>query len=203
MFDIRERGKDGAKKDRELLPFAEEILVTKSDLEERTAKLQDLKTRVEELQHQMEYSIRLKELNHSDKIRELTDKHTVEQVGAYLPSGPRKRIHARDPPMRSGVHPVSESTFETCERSSWWLRARRRQRRPSTRCLRRTSRTWRPSTKRRSGRWRSAISRSPRPPLRAPATAARLLKKGFVDTTKQHKPVCCALHSTSAREALL
>ena len=44
MFDIRERGKDGAKKDRELLPFAEEILVTKSDLEERTAKLQDLKT---------------------------------------------------------------------------------------------------------------------------------------------------------------
>jgi hypothetical protein len=86
MFDIRERGKDGAKKDRELLPFAEEILVTKSDLEERTAKLQDLKTRVEELQHQMEYSIRLKELNHSDKIRELTDKHTVEQVPACLPA---------------------------------------------------------------------------------------------------------------------
>ena len=116
MFDIRERGKDGAKKDRELLPFAEEILVTKSDLEERTAKLQDLKTRVEELQHQMEYSIRLKELNHSDKIRELTDKHTVEQVPTCLPAlGALKSVHERDPPsgVGAGVHSGSESTLET------------------------------------------------------------------------------------------
>ena len=117
MFDIRERGKDGAKKDRELLPFAEEILVTKSDLEERTAKLQDLKTRVEELQHQMEYSIRLKELNHSDKIRELTDKHTVEQVPTCLPACTRRpeECSRERPAIRSGsgVHSVSESTLET------------------------------------------------------------------------------------------
>ena len=170
MFDIRERGKDGAKKDRELLPFAEEILVTKSDLEERTAKLQDLKTRVEELQHQMEYSIRLKELNHSDKIRELTDKHTVEQVPTCLPAlGALKSVHERDPPSGVGVECILEARarLRPSERPSWWLRTRRRQRRPSTRCLRRTSRTWRPSTKRRSVRWRSATSRSP---LRAPAT---------------------------------
>ena len=40
--------------------FFEEVLVTRSDLEEKTAITEELKTRVEELKMENEYQLRLK-----------------------------------------------------------------------------------------------------------------------------------------------
>ena len=40
--------------------------------------MSELKTRVEELKMENEYQLRLKEMNHSDKIKEMTDKSVQE-----------------------------------------------------------------------------------------------------------------------------
>lgn len=43
--------------------------------------MSELKTRVEELKMENEYQLRLKEMNHSDKIKEMTDK-SVQEIDA-------------------------------------------------------------------------------------------------------------------------
>jgi len=64
MLDVRDKEIRAAKRDKELLPFSEEILVTKSDLEEKTALTTDLKLKVDELQLHNDYQLRLKDMNH-------------------------------------------------------------------------------------------------------------------------------------------
>eukprot|EP00741_Cyanophora_paradoxa_P020094 tig00021234_g19395.t1 len=79
IFDIRDKeGRARGGREKEMLPYAEEILVTKSDLEEKTALMQELKTKVEELTMQNEYQLRLKDLNYNEKIKEITEKFTQE-----------------------------------------------------------------------------------------------------------------------------
>lgn len=60
------------------LPFAEEILVTKSDLEEKNRLMNELKTKVDELTLHNEYQLRLKDMNYKEKIKEVSDKFTSE-----------------------------------------------------------------------------------------------------------------------------
>ncbi|ETK90168.1 hypothetical protein L915_06001 [Phytophthora nicotianae] len=60
------------------LPFAEEILVTKSDLEEKNRLMNELKSKVDELTLHNEYQLRLKDLNYKEKIKEVSDKFTAE-----------------------------------------------------------------------------------------------------------------------------
>jgi hypothetical protein len=64
--------------------YAEEILVTKSDLEEKNSLMQELKNKVEELTLHNEYQLRLKDMNYNEKIKEVTEKFTqeLEQVGS-------------------------------------------------------------------------------------------------------------------------
>uniref|UniRef100_A0A3Q1GAX6 Cilia and flagella associated protein 57 n=1 Tax=Acanthochromis polyacanthus TaxID=80966 RepID=A0A3Q1GAX6_9TELE len=54
----------------------EEILVTKSDLEEKS--MLELKMRLEELQMESEYQLRLRDMNHNEKLKELSDKFTQQ-----------------------------------------------------------------------------------------------------------------------------
>ncbi|KAJ3342297.1 Cilia- and flagella-associated protein 57 [Gonapodya sp. JEL0774] len=70
--------KDGRGKREREPAYADEILVTKSDLEEKTQMMTELKSRVEELKMENEYQLRLKDLNFNEKIKELTDKYTQE-----------------------------------------------------------------------------------------------------------------------------
>uniref|UniRef100_A0A3Q1GAY0 Cilia and flagella associated protein 57 n=1 Tax=Acanthochromis polyacanthus TaxID=80966 RepID=A0A3Q1GAY0_9TELE len=56
----------------------EEILVTKSDLEEKTQSMLELKMRLEELQMESEYQLRLRDMNHNEKLKELSDKFTQQ-----------------------------------------------------------------------------------------------------------------------------
>lgn len=60
------------------LQYAEEILVTKSDLEEKNALMIELKSKVDELTLHNEYQLRLKDMNYNEKIKEVTEKFTHE-----------------------------------------------------------------------------------------------------------------------------
>ncbi|EDV23339.1 uncharacterized protein TRIADDRAFT_27651 [Trichoplax adhaerens] len=77
IFKISEKEGRGLKRDKEVA-FAEEILITKSDLEEKNAMMTELKTRVDELKMENEYQLRLKDMNYNEKIRELTEKFIQE-----------------------------------------------------------------------------------------------------------------------------
>jgi cilia- and flagella-associated protein 57 len=58
--------------------FIEEILIRKSDLDARRLKAQELTQRVEELTLNSEHQLRLKELEHKDKIQEITERFTLQ-----------------------------------------------------------------------------------------------------------------------------
>ncbi|CAI5689000.1 cilia- and flagella-associated protein 57 isoform X2 [Oreochromis niloticus] len=63
----------------------EEILITKSDLEEKTQHMLEMKMRLEELQMENEYQLRLKDMNYNEKLRELSD-NFVQQIGTLKTS---------------------------------------------------------------------------------------------------------------------
>eukprot|EP00217_Crustomastix_stigmatica_P010708 CAMPEP_0183813298 /NCGR_PEP_ID=MMETSP0803_2-20130417/52843_1 /TAXON_ID=195967 /ORGANISM="Crustomastix stigmata, Strain CCMP3273" /LENGTH=1181 /DNA_ID=CAMNT_0026058151 /DNA_START=28 /DNA_END=3573 /DNA_ORIENTATION=- len=80
-FDVRDKDGRGVGKQKEALTFAEEVLVTKSDLEDKKARMAELDTQVNDLTMQTEYKLRLMELNHQEKIKDLTEKYTHEIEG--------------------------------------------------------------------------------------------------------------------------
>ncbi|CAL8278556.1 unnamed protein product [Lota lota] len=59
-------------RDREV-SYTEEILITKTDLEEKNQNMQELKTRVEELRMEKEYQLRLSDISYNEKIKELSE----------------------------------------------------------------------------------------------------------------------------------
>ncbi|KAJ3044625.1 Cilia- and flagella-associated protein 57 [Rhizophlyctis rosea] len=77
VFKISDKEGRGLKREREIV-YADEILVTKSDLEEKNALMSELKTRVEELKMENEYQLRLKDMNFNEKIKEVTEKFMQE-----------------------------------------------------------------------------------------------------------------------------
>lgn len=60
------------------IAYADEILVTKSDMEEKNALMVELKTQVEELKMENEYQLRLKDISFTEKINEMTAKFVGE-----------------------------------------------------------------------------------------------------------------------------
>jgi WD40 repeat protein/ElaB/YqjD/DUF883 family membrane-anchored ribosome-binding protein len=77
VFRIFDREGRTVKREREVV-YADEILVTKSDLEEKNAMMIELKTRVEELKMENEYQLRLKDMNFNEKIKQVTEKFMQE-----------------------------------------------------------------------------------------------------------------------------
>ena len=78
VTDKKKQQSNQKSKSVEQLPFAEEILVTKSDLEEKRNRMNELKSKVEELTLHNEYQLRLKDMNYAEKIKEVTEKFTQE-----------------------------------------------------------------------------------------------------------------------------
>ena len=78
IFDVRDKEGRLARREKDTVTFADEILVTRSDLEEKTQSMQELKTKVEELTMQNEYQLRLKDLNFTEKMKEVTDSYQAE-----------------------------------------------------------------------------------------------------------------------------
>lgn len=77
IFRVTDKESKLNKRDREI-EYADEILVTKTDLEGKDALMSDLKARVEELKMENEYQLRLKDLTFSEKIKDATDHFSRE-----------------------------------------------------------------------------------------------------------------------------
>lgn len=58
--------------------FSNEILVTKSDLEEKNNLMLELKNKVDELMLHNEYQLRLKDMTYNENLKDLTEKFTQE-----------------------------------------------------------------------------------------------------------------------------
>ncbi|KAM7402726.1 hypothetical protein PAMP_017940 [Pampus punctatissimus] len=77
MWKIIDKEGRGLKSNKQLI-HTEEILITKSDLEEKTQNMLELKMRLDELQMENEYQLRLKDVNYNEKLKELSDKFTQQ-----------------------------------------------------------------------------------------------------------------------------
>uniref|UniRef100_A0A3Q0KGU0 WD-repeat protein, putative n=1 Tax=Schistosoma mansoni TaxID=6183 RepID=A0A3Q0KGU0_SCHMA len=77
IWNIQERDARSSKTDKENI-WMEEILITKSDLEEKNSIMNELKTRIEELKLENDYQLRIKDINYNERIKELTEKFIQE-----------------------------------------------------------------------------------------------------------------------------
>ena len=77
IWKIHDKEGRAPKRDKDTA-YAEEILITKSDLEEKNQLMVELKNRVNELKTENEYQMRLKEMSNADKMKELTEKFIQE-----------------------------------------------------------------------------------------------------------------------------
>lgn len=55
-----------------------QILITKSDLEEKTVLMGELQRSLEELKLEHEYQLRLKDMNFNEKLKDITDRYSQE-----------------------------------------------------------------------------------------------------------------------------
>uniref|UniRef100_A0A8D0DZ11 Cilia and flagella associated protein 57 n=1 Tax=Salvator merianae TaxID=96440 RepID=A0A8D0DZ11_SALMN len=77
IWKVYDKEGRGLKRERDV-PYSDEVLITRTDMEEKTQIMLELKTRVEELKMENEYQLRLKDMNYNEKIKELTEKFVQE-----------------------------------------------------------------------------------------------------------------------------
>ncbi|KAL4457327.1 hypothetical protein ABPG75_012192 [Micractinium tetrahymenae] len=85
VYDVKDR--DAAvrmisRREGEVLPFAEEVLVGRGDINERRERMAELEAQVAEVTAQNEYQLKLKDLALNEKVRELTDKAASDAAEA-------------------------------------------------------------------------------------------------------------------------
>jgi len=78
IIDVRDKEIRAAKRDKEMLPFSEEILVTKSDLEEKEQLTSELQNKVDEDEQKYKYQMRNKEKEMMEQQQRLTEKFQQE-----------------------------------------------------------------------------------------------------------------------------
>merc|ERR1719473_2434003 len=79
IFDVRKKDRVVSKRDKEnVLPFADEILVTRTFLDEKQAQLLELERQVDELSNQIDFQLRHRDSYHKEKMAELEDKYGQE-----------------------------------------------------------------------------------------------------------------------------
>jgi len=77
IFNIKEKEEQSQTQERDV-PFSEEILVTKSDLEEKNALMVELKGKVEELTASNQYQLRLHDMNYQERLKETSEKYSLQ-----------------------------------------------------------------------------------------------------------------------------
>ncbi|GFH28055.1 uncharacterized protein HaLaN_26473, partial [Haematococcus lacustris] len=70
--------KAAARREQERLDWAAEVLVTRSELDEKKTRTAELEQQVAELTMQTEYQLRLKDLHLQERVKELTEKFSAE-----------------------------------------------------------------------------------------------------------------------------
>jgi chromosome segregation ATPase len=79
IFDVRKKDRMSTKRDKEnALPPADEILVTRTFLDEKHVQLVELERQVEELSNQIEFQLRHRESYHKEEMVDLEEKYTRE-----------------------------------------------------------------------------------------------------------------------------
>jgi WD40 repeat protein len=79
VFDIQEKDGRVPKRERpDAVPFSEEVLVTRSDLEDKNLLMTELKGKVDELTTTNEYQLKVHDMNYQDKLKEVSDKYTMQ-----------------------------------------------------------------------------------------------------------------------------
>mmetsp|Transcript_22834 Transcript_22834/g.63112 ORF Transcript_22834/g.63112 Transcript_22834/m.63112 type:complete len:1547 (+) Transcript_22834:150-4790(+) len=79
VHDVKDRdAKAAARREQERVEYSAEVLVTRSDLDEKRNRMAELEQQVAELTMQTEYQLRLKDLHLQEKTKELTEKFTSE-----------------------------------------------------------------------------------------------------------------------------
>ncbi|KMS93795.1 hypothetical protein BVRB_027880, partial [Beta vulgaris subsp. vulgaris] len=73
VFDVREQEGRSSSSAASQIPWSEEVLVTRSDLEERATLTNDMKNKVDELTLHNEYQLRLQEMSHNEKLKEVKE----------------------------------------------------------------------------------------------------------------------------------
>ncbi|XP_033939843.1 cilia- and flagella-associated protein 57 isoform X1 [Pseudochaenichthys georgianus] len=116
MWKVVDKEGRGLKSNRQIIQ-TEEILVTKADLEEKTQNMLELKLRLEELQMENEYQLRLKDMNYSKKMKEIAEAFT-QQIDSL------KAVHqAMKTEMEKQQRESQMSTAEISEKHSEELEA--------------------------------------------------------------------------------
>ncbi|KAJ3047877.1 Cilia- and flagella-associated protein 57, partial [Rhizophlyctis rosea] len=77
VFRISDKEERAKKKER-TVNFADEILITKSDLEEKTLYTSELHRNLEELKLEHEYQLRLRDMTFNEKLKDVTEKFSQE-----------------------------------------------------------------------------------------------------------------------------
>ncbi|NXX21492.1 CFA57 protein, partial [Podargus strigoides] len=77
IWKVYDKG-DGITKWKKEVKYAEEVLIMRSDMEEKTQAMLDLQIRVKELQMENDYRLCLKDMSCNEKIRELEENFTQE-----------------------------------------------------------------------------------------------------------------------------
>ncbi|KAJ3327353.1 Cilia- and flagella-associated protein 57 [Blyttiomyces sp. JEL0837] len=80
VYKLQDREQRGAKREKDWV-YSDEILVTKSDLKDNQKLMVELKQTVESLKTENETQLRLKDINYTEKLKELTDKYMTEIDG--------------------------------------------------------------------------------------------------------------------------
>jgi len=79
IFDVKKKDRVVSKRDKEnVLPPSDEILVTRTFLDEKQAQLLELERQVEELSNQIEFHLRHRESFHKEEMVELEEKYSAE-----------------------------------------------------------------------------------------------------------------------------
>lgn len=84
VFKIADKDELRGMKKEKTTVFADEILITKSDLEEKNVLMTELQRTFDELKLEHEYQLRLKDMNFNEKIKEVSEKYSQEIEGLKI-----------------------------------------------------------------------------------------------------------------------
>ncbi|TPX41520.1 hypothetical protein SeMB42_g05538 [Synchytrium endobioticum] len=98
QFRVSNRDDRGIKRERGL-QFADEILITKSDMEEKAASTLELQRSLEELKLEHEYQIRLRDMSFGERLKDVSEKHAQEieslKISTSILRGEKDKEEAR------------------------------------------------------------------------------------------------------------
>ncbi|ORX56083.1 WD40 repeat-like protein [Piromyces finnis] len=95
IYNIIDRDENGPRIQSKI-EFSNEVLVTRSDLEEQNINISELTRKIEELKLEHEYQMRLKDMNFNDTLKEIVERYTKEidelKVSSVILKGEKEKV---------------------------------------------------------------------------------------------------------------